>query len=144
MRLDQQGHALHRRGVGAFPPLGQSLLDQLRNIRQLTDASAVVALAAKIIPQPRAICRLRKHPGQRELPQPARSAEEHSVGHAFGLEHAPQHIYDLLIADKFREWHVAHPMLGAGYSAVTMEPTSAQTPAAPTPPESRDGSLPAI
>jgi hypothetical protein len=72
----RSGNALDGCGVGPLAALRQSLFDQRAKVRQLPDAAARLAFAAKIVAQALAIGRLREHSRQREFADTPRGPEK--------------------------------------------------------------------
>src|SRR5215831_9274055 len=114
MRLQNQGNALNRRGIGALPALDEPLFDQALGLGKQSDALARVAFAARVVGETLAVCRLREKARQGELADAVRAREQQSVGDAVRAQCSAKGGHDLWVTAKLGEGHGQCPRPKAG------------------------------
>src|SRR5689334_18199179 len=100
MRLQNQGNALNRRGIGALPALDEPLFEQALRLGKQGDALARVAFAAGVVGEPLAVCRLREQTREGELANAVRAREEQRVGDAACAQCSTKGGHDLWVTAK--------------------------------------------
>jgi hypothetical protein len=109
MGLQDQGHTFDGGSIRAFAAFHQALLEQFLRIRELGDALARCALAAKVIRQAFAVRGLRKHARKRKFADTASAGKEQRMRDAAGAQSAAKCGDDAFVAEKVGEGHLLSP-----------------------------------